>query len=134
MSAQEIDGIQLGEKNQKSTYKAINDHLYQVVPVEDEESEVICGVMYLPVDADSKIPTTLSRSACETFELEIQKQYAIEFDSVLNYTDATMKFYINKERGIEYEFNREKMGEEYDTFFVVWYDKLRSKKKPLHVN
>ncbi|KXX71249.1 hypothetical protein [Flammeovirga sp. SJP92] len=132
--AQEIEGIQIGKKNQSSTFTEINEHWYQVMPIEDEQSELICGVIYLPVDSDSRIPTTLTKSAHMAFEEGMQEAHTITFDSVLNYSEATMKFFINKERGVEYELITQKVGEEYDTFFVVWYEKFSSKKNPLHIN
>lgn len=124
--AQEIEGIQLGERDQKSTFTQINDQLFQVMPIEDEETNVTCGVMYQPVNEDSQIPTTLTKSNISSFEKEITKEYDIKFDSVLHYGDTSMKFFIHKETGVEYELSREKIGDEYDIFFVVWYEKLSS--------
>lgn len=131
--AQNIEGIELGEEKQKDSYIELDGISYQVMPVEDEASELVCGVMYIPVNKDSKIPTTLDRNHIQEFEAMMERQYAIQFDSVMNYNDeATLKFVINDSEGIEYEFNQEKVGDEYDSFFVIWYENMA--KNSIHRN
>lgn len=123
-----IEGIELGKDHQLDKFVDLDGVLYQVMPVEDEASEIVCGVIYIPVDSDTKIPITLNNENCIAFEEKMKEQYEISFDSVMNYNkEATLKFAINDREGVEYEFNKEKMGDEYDTFFVVWYESIAEK-------
>ncbi|TRX65222.1 hypothetical protein [Flammeovirga kamogawensis] len=96
------------------------------MPVVEEDSEYCSGVMYLPVNNDTHIATTLDHEECRAFERFVKSEYTIELEEKYNYNHNSVlktSFVDN----IEYEINFEKVGEEYDTFFVVWYGDIDQK-------
>ncbi|AZQ65158.1 hypothetical protein EI427_23380 [Flammeovirga pectinis] len=118
--AQNIEGITIGDKGQQETFITKGGITDQLMPVIEEDSDYCSGVMYLPVNNDTHIATTLNQDECKEFERFVKSEYTIELEERYNYNrNSVLKTSLVD--NIEYEINFEKVGEEYDSFFVVWY-------------
>ena len=101
--------MQLGQEEQSqilwSTMALLPFH-----PLEDEATEKACGVMYIAVNKEIMVPTTLKAIHVRSFEKAIEIEYEISLDSVLKYNDdATLKFAIEKEEAPLNMNNKEMM-------------------------
>ncbi|MBB3699228.1 hypothetical protein KMW28_26090 [Flammeovirga yaeyamensis] len=120
--SQNIDGIEIGVQKQNDQYLKMNDLDVQVMPVVSDANNKCYGLMYMPVDKDSKIPKTISSREMHTFEEYLIEKFDIEFDTTINYHDEVLKF--SESDGVEYELKSEVINQEIDTFFVVWFTEL----------
>ncbi|OHX64262.1 hypothetical protein [Flammeovirga pacifica] len=123
--AQNIDGIKIGQKDQSDKIIHHDNLHFQVMPVVSEANGKCYGVMYMPIDSESNIPTTLTQNEQDSFESYIEDKFKVEFDSTINYQNEYLKFAFDD--GIEYEINVENINGELDTYFVVWYEKIAVK-------
>ncbi|WP_281615164.1 hypothetical protein [Flammeovirga sp. SubArs3] len=127
VNAQDVEGIKIGQSKQKDKIVSIKGNTYQVMPVESDDSELCLGVMIMPVNNDTLVPTTLNKTQVDQFQSSMEEEFDVAFDSVLVYDEATMMFAKNK--GVEYEINIEKSDDQYDAFFVIWYKELEENLK-----